>query len=217
MDLFQLEVFLTVTREGNFSRAAEKLYRTQPAISQAIRKLENDIGELLFDRSSRDGRLTDAGQVLLEYAGKLLNLREEAHTALREIREMHKGNLVIAANEYTSMYLLPVLAQFRMNYPMIKATVQRSLASRIPVDLLGHNTELGVISYNPEEPLLRSIVVFRDELEFVVHPRHPLASAGQLRGGGSERDGPPRRHRSELPRRPKRGTIDALRDHEANP
>jgi DNA-binding transcriptional LysR family regulator len=177
MDLFQLEVFLTVAREGSFSRAAEKLYRTQPAISQLIRKLEGEVGEPLFDRSSRDGTLTDAGQMLQEYAQKLLNLRSEAHVALKELREMHKGKLAIAANEFTCLYLLPALAQFRRLYPMIKVTVHRSLASRIPADVLKHSSELGVLSFNPEEPLLRSIVVYRDELVFVVHPKHPLASA----------------------------------------
>src|SRR5215471_17601339 len=96
MDLFQLEIFLAVAREGSFSRAGEKLYRTQPAISQAIRKLESEVGESLFDRSSRDGRLTDAGRTLQDYAQKLLNLRTEAHTALKELRELHKGKLAIA-------------------------------------------------------------------------------------------------------------------------
>src|SRR5262245_10218050 len=180
MDLFQLEVFLTVAREGSFSRAAEKLYRTQPAVSQAIRKLEREVGESLFDRSSRDGTLTDAGQMLQEYAQKLLNLRSEAHVALKELREMHKGKLAIAANEFTCLYLLPALAEFRRLYPMIKVTVHRSLASRIPADVLRHGAELGVLSFNPEEPLLRSIVVYRDELTFVVNPQHPLASAPQV-------------------------------------
>jgi DNA-binding transcriptional LysR family regulator len=180
MDLFQLEVFLTVAREGSFSRAAEKLYRTQPAVSQAIRKLEEELGETLFDRSSRDGMLTDAGQVLREYAQKLLNLREEARASLRELRELYKGRLAIAANEFTCLYLLPVLAEFRKLYPMIKVTVQRSLASRIPDEVLKHSIEMGVVSFNPDEELLRSIVVYRDELAFVVHPNHPLASAGQV-------------------------------------
>lgn len=180
MDLFQLEVFLAVAREGSFSRAAEKLYRTQPAISQAVRKLESDLGEPLFDRSSRDGRLTEAGDVLQDYATKLLNLRTEARAALKELREMHKGKLVIAANEFTCLYLLPVLAEFRRLYPMIKVTVHRSLASHIPDDVLKHNAEMGVLSFNPDESLLQSIVVYRDELAFVVHPRHPLASAGQV-------------------------------------
>ncbi|HLG15100.1 MAG TPA: LysR family transcriptional regulator [Blastocatellia bacterium] len=180
MDLFQLEVFLTVAREGSFSRAAGKLYRTQPAVSQAIRKLETEVGEPLFDRSSRDGSLTDSGRVLHDYAEKLLNLRVEARGALRELREMHKGKLAIAANEFTCLYLLPVLAEFRRLYPMIKVTVHRSLASRIPDYVLKHNAEVGVLSFNPDEPLLRSVVVYRDELALVVHPRHPLASARQV-------------------------------------
>src|SRR4029079_19803903 len=155
MDLFQLEIFLTVAREGSFSRAAEKLYRTQPAVSQAIRKLEREAGEPLFDRSSRDGIMTDAGHLLEEYAQKLLNLRSEARVALKELREMHKGKLTIAANEFTCLYLLPTLAEFRKLYPRIKVTVHRSLASRISADVLKHNSELGVLSFNPEEPLLR--------------------------------------------------------------
>ncbi|MGA9770205.1 MAG: LysR substrate-binding domain-containing protein [Blastocatellia bacterium] len=180
MDLFQLEIFLTVAREGSFSRAAEKLYRTQPAISQAIRKLEREVGEALFDRSSRDGILTDAGQLLEEYAQKLLNLRSEARVALKELREMHKGKLAIAANEFTCLYLLPALAEFRRLYPMVKVAVHRSLASRIPADVIKHSAELGVLSFNPEEPLLRSIVVYRDELALVVNPNHPLASAQKV-------------------------------------
>jgi DNA-binding transcriptional LysR family regulator len=180
VDLFQLEVFLTVAREGSFSRAAEKLYRTQPAVSQAIRKLELDIGEPLFDRSSRNGRLTDAGLMLHEYAEKLLNLRVEARAALKELRELHKGKLAIAANEFTCLYLLEPLEDFRRLYPMIKVTVQRSLASRISDYVVKHGAELGVISFNPEEPMLRSVVVYRDELAFVVHPRHPLAAAKQV-------------------------------------
>jgi DNA-binding transcriptional LysR family regulator len=180
MDLFQLEVFLSVAREGSFSRAAEKLYRTQPAISQVIRKLEREVGEPLFDRSSRDGTLTDAGRLLEDYAQKLLNLRSEARVALKELREMHKGKLSIAANEFTCLYLLPALAEFRRVYPMIKVTVHRSFASRISNEVLKHSAELGVLSFNPEEPRLHSIVVYKDELVFVVNPRHPLASSREV-------------------------------------
>src|SRR6266566_7022977 len=180
MDLSQLEVFLAVAREGRFSRAAEKLYRTQSAVSQSIRKLENEIGEPLFDRSSRDGLLTDAGRVLQEYAERLLNLRNDAQEALVELRELHKGKLAIAANEFTALYLLPVLAEFRRLHPMIKITVQRSLGSHIPDELLRHTVEMGVLSYNPQEPRLRSIVVYLDELTFVVPPNHPLASEKQI-------------------------------------
>jgi DNA-binding transcriptional LysR family regulator len=180
MDLSQLEVFLTVARERRFSRAAEKLYRTQSAVSQTIRKLEQEIGEPLFDRSSREGLLTDAGRVLEEYAEKMLNLRQDAQEALVELRELQKGKLAIAANEFTVLYLLPVLAEFRLRHPMIKITVRRALGSHIPDDVLKHDVEFGVLSYDPAEPQLHSTVVYLDELVFVVPPNHPLASAGEV-------------------------------------
>jgi DNA-binding transcriptional LysR family regulator len=180
MDLAQLEVFLMVAREGRFSRAAEKLYRTQSAVSQSIHKLEEEIGEPLLDRSSRDGRLTAAGRVLQEYAERLLNLRNDAHNALLELRELHQGKLAIAANEFTALYLLPVLGEFRRLHPMIKITVQRALGSHIPDDVLRHNSELGVLTYDPQQAQLHSIVVYLDELIFVVPPRHPLAGEPQV-------------------------------------
>jgi DNA-binding transcriptional LysR family regulator len=180
MDLAQLEVFLTVAREGRFSRAAEKLFRTQSAVSQTIHKLEEELGEPLLDRSSRDGLLTDAGRVLQEYAERLLNLRNDAQEALVELRELHKGKLAIAANEFTALYLLPVLGEFRRLHPMIKIVVQRALGSHIPDDVLRHNSELGVLTYDPQEPQLCSTVVYLDELIFVVPPTHPLARAQQV-------------------------------------
>lgn len=180
MDLAQLEVFLAVAREGRFSRAAEKLYRTQSAVSQSIRKLEGELGEPLFDRTSREGVLTDAGRVLREYAEKLLNLRSDAEEALVELRELQTGKLVIAANELTALYLLPILAEFRRLHPMIKVTVQRALGSRVPDDVLQHSVEFGLLTYDPDESLLHSVVIYIDELAFVVPPSHPLASAKQV-------------------------------------
>ena len=175
MDISQLEVFLAVAREGGFSRAADKLYRTQSAVSQAIRKLEGEVGEPLFDRSSRDGLLTDAGRVLQEYAEQLLNVRENARQALAELRELQKGKLVIGANEFTALYLLRVLAEFGRLHPAIRIMVQRSLGSQIPDDVLRHNCEFGVLTYDPEDPELSSVVVYSDELILVVPPQHPLA------------------------------------------
>ncbi len=180
MELSQLEVFLAVARERRFSRAAEKLFRTQSAVSQTIRKLEQELGEPLFDRSSREGVLTDAGRVLQDYAERLLNLRGDAREALQELRELNQGKLVIAANEFTALYLLPVLGEFRRLHPMIRITVQRSLGSHIPDEILRHAVELGVLSYDPQEAQLRSIVVYLDQLAFVVPPRHPLATAKQV-------------------------------------
>jgi DNA-binding transcriptional LysR family regulator len=175
MDLFQLETFMAVTEERSFSRAASRLHRTQPAVSQAIRKLEDEMDEVLFDRAAREATLTAAGEVLREYAEKLLNLRGEAATALSELRSLHRGQLKVAANEYTCLYLLPVVDAFRRLSPQIRVTVQRTLASRMTEELLQHSVECGIVSYRPDDPQVRSIVVYRDELVFVMHPRHPLA------------------------------------------
>ena len=180
MDISQLEVFLAVAREGGFSRAADKLYRTQSAVSQAVRKLEIEIGESLFDRSSREGRLTDAGRVLQEYAERLLNLRENAKVALVELRELHTGKLVIGANELTALYLLRVLAEFGRLHPAIRIVVQRSLGSQLPDDVRRHNCEFGVLTYDPQDPELESVVVYSDELIFVVPAQHPLARESRV-------------------------------------
>src|SRR5579875_3120045 len=91
MDLFQLETFLAVAEERSFSRAATRLHRTQPAVSQAVAKLEAELGETLLERTSRDGTLTDAGEVLREHAQKMLNLRSDARAALADLRALHKG------------------------------------------------------------------------------------------------------------------------------
>jgi DNA-binding transcriptional LysR family regulator len=180
MDLFQLETFMAVAQERSFSRAAVRLHRTQPAVSQVIRKLEVEMDEVLFDRAARDATLTAAGEVLREYAERLLNLRGEAATALSELRSLHRGRLNLAANEYTCLYLLPVIDAFRRLSPHIQVTVQRSLASRMTEELLQHSVECGIVSYRPDDPQIKSIVVYRDELVFVMPPGHPLAKAREV-------------------------------------
>ncbi|MCU1320940.1 MAG: transcriptional regulator, LysR family [Acidobacteriaceae bacterium] len=149
-------------------------------MSQAIAKLEQELGEVLFERTSRDGTLTDAGEVLREYALKLINLRTEASGALTELRELHRGRLNLAANEYTCLYLLPLLDQYRRQNPHIKLAVQRALASRISDEVLMHSVEIGVLSFRPDDPQVKSVVVYRDELAFVVNPSHPLAKVGEV-------------------------------------
>src|SRR3989454_8088782 len=96
MDLAQLQVFLTVARERSFSRAAEKLYRTQPAVSIAIRKLEESVGQPLFQRGARDAQLTDAGTLLCDYAERILNLRDEIQKGDRKSTRLNSSHLVIS-------------------------------------------------------------------------------------------------------------------------
>lgn len=176
MELNQLETFLAVAEERSFSRAAQRLHRTQPAVSQVIRKLEESVGEVLFDRATRDGSLTAAGVLLRDYALRLLALRREAASALGELRSLERGRLQLAANEYTCMYLLPAVDAFRRQYPHISVTVHRMLASRIPDELSLRTFELGVISFRPDPAQFRTIAVYADSLAFIVSPKHPLAS-----------------------------------------
>lgn len=180
MELSQLETFLAVAEEHSFSRAAVRMHRTQPAISQVIRKLEEETGEILFDRSARDGALTSAGELLQSYALRLLALRREANSALRELRSLERGQLTLAANEYTCLYLLPLLDAFRRLHPHIDVTVQRSLASRIPEELALRTFELGVVSFRPDAKRFRSIAVYSDTLAFVVHPGHRFATQSRV-------------------------------------
>jgi DNA-binding transcriptional LysR family regulator len=175
VDLFQLETFLAVAEERSFSRAAARLHRTQPAVSQVIAKLEAELGEVLLERST--GQPTDAGKVLLEYAHKMLNLRKDAGAALVDLRSLHRGRLDLAANEYTCLCLLPLLDAFRREHPRIKVAVQRTLASRIADEVLSHSVEIGVVSFRPADPQVVSAMVYRDELVCIVAPGHALAKA----------------------------------------
>ncbi|HEX3661242.1 MAG TPA: LysR family transcriptional regulator [Acidobacteriaceae bacterium] len=180
MDLSSLETFLAIVEEKGFSRAAVRMRRTQPAISHTIRRLEDEIGEPLFERSSRDGTLTAAGRLLRGYAERLLRLRGETVAALDELRSLERGRLTMMANEYTCLWLLPVLDSFRRLYPHIGVTVQRSLASQIPDQLLERAVEFGILSFRPEDDRLHAIAVYTDLVTFVVDPKHPLAKHKQV-------------------------------------
>jgi DNA-binding transcriptional LysR family regulator len=175
MELYALQVFYTVAAEKSFSRAAEKLLRTQPAISLAVQRLEAELGERLIDRSGKELLLTDAGQIVLDYARRFDNLRLELENALAELRDNAAGRLIVGANESTTLYLLQHIEEYRRLYPKVKVQVRRSLSSKIPAQLIDGDLELGVISYNPEDYRLESTVLCTDHLAFVVSPRHRFA------------------------------------------
>jgi DNA-binding transcriptional LysR family regulator len=175
MDLYALSVFQAVVAERSFSRAAEKLFRTQPAVSLAVQRLEADLGEKLIDRSAKELRLTDAGRTVLDHARRFENVRRELDNALAELRDKSAGRLVVGANESSILYLLPHIERFRRLYPKIKVQVRRSQSSKIPAELLHGDLELGVVSYDPADDQLVSKVIFTDALAFVVSPRHRFA------------------------------------------
>ncbi|HEY3938092.1 MAG TPA: LysR family transcriptional regulator [Bryobacteraceae bacterium] len=180
MELYPLKVFLTVATERSFSRAGEKLLRTQPAISIAIQRLESDLKEKLIDRSGRELLLTDAGRVVLEYAKRFQNMESELENALRELKDNYAGRLSIGANETTSLYLIQHIEQYRRLFPKVKVQVRRSESSKIPSQLLDGELELGVISYDPGDDHLLSQVIYTDRLTLIVSPKHRFAGRSEL-------------------------------------
>ena len=148
---------------------------TQPAVSLAVQRLEQELGESLIDRTGRQLRLTDAGQVVLDHARRFDNLRAELGQALVELRDKATGRLVIGANESATLYLLPLISRYRRRYPRVKVQVRRSQSSKIPTEIIEGDLELGVISYDPGDPRLTSRIIYTDHLACVVSPRHRLA------------------------------------------
>ena len=175
MDLSQLHVFLTVAKEQSFSRAAEKLYRTQPAVSIVIRKLEESVGQPLLVRGARQVKLTDAGELLRDYAERLLNLRDEIQKGMEDLGNLGRGELRLGVNESSIHALLPALARYRKLYPGVKLIMHRTLSRDIPQEVLNYRLDLGTVSYVPEDPKLAAVEILQDELTFVVPPKHRLA------------------------------------------
>ena len=180
MELSQLTIFLTVANEKSFSRAAGKLARTQPAISLAVQRLEAELGEKLLDRSLKDGTLTDAGKIIVQYAQKFENLRREMNNSLTELRNQYTGRLIVGANESGALYLLTHIAKFRELYPGVKIEVRRSLSRDIPNAVLDNSLDLGVVSYRPGDRNLHSTVIYHDAVAFIVHPNHRFAKRKQI-------------------------------------
>src|SRR3989475_2574068 len=175
MDLSELQVFLMVAREVSIQRSAERLYRTQPAVSLAIGKLEDGVGQRLFVRGARPVRLTDAGTLLRDYAERLINLRDEVKKGLSELTGLNRGELSLGVNESSIHALLPALGQFRKLHPGIQIRVHRMFSRDIPHEVMNYRLDLGAVSFVPREPQLQATEILKDELTLVVPPKHPLA------------------------------------------
>ena len=180
MLLHSLKVFLSVANEKSFSRAAEKMGRTQPAISLGVQRLEAELGEKLIDRSAKELLLTDAGKIVVDYARRFENLSADMGNALAELRDNSAGRLIIGANESTSLYLLEHIEAYRRMFPKVKVQVRRSLSSRVPSQLIDGDLELGLLSYDPSDERLISSVIYTDHLAFVVSPQHRFAARETL-------------------------------------
>jgi LysR family transcriptional regulator, low CO2-responsive transcriptional regulator len=176
MDFDQLETFLEVARLSSFSRAAEKRFRTQPAISSQIRALEEEVGAKLLDRSGGKVSLTAPGKIFLRYVEDSLEARKAMMTALAEAERVPRGEIVVGANEGTCLHILPeVFAEFKRNYPDVAVNIRRSDYAKILESVIDNSVDFGVVSLPVKDARLTVVPIHQDELVVIVPPHHPIA------------------------------------------
>jgi DNA-binding transcriptional LysR family regulator len=177
MELMQLQMLVAVAEERTLQKAASRVYRTPQAISTAIGKLKEEIGTPLLDRTpGRDFKLTPAGEALVNYARRLLSLRDEALATMGEIRNARSGNLRIGANQSVGEYLLPEITDaFQTRYPGIKLKLMIAYSDAVVSALKQHELDIALVASQSRDEDLRSQLLMRDRLIAIVSPRHPLA------------------------------------------
>jgi DNA-binding transcriptional LysR family regulator len=177
MDLDQLHTFLEIVRLKSFSKAAETCYRTQPAISAQVRQLELDLNTALFDRLGTRIALTTAGRLFAGFAEQILDLRRQAQDAIHELERAPRGELIIAANEATCIYVLPlVFSQYNRLFPNVQLHVDRSYGSKVVTAVLENQADFGITQFPVQERRMQAVKIHSDEIKLIVPVNHPLAS-----------------------------------------
>jgi DNA-binding transcriptional LysR family regulator len=177
MDLDQLHTFLEIVRLKSFSKAAQTCYRTQPAISAQVRQLEQELNTTLFERLGTKISLTVAGRIFAEHAEQILALRRRAQDAINELEKVPRGELLIAANEATCIYVLPgVFAEFKKQFPNVQLLVDRSYGTRVVQAVLDNLADFGITQLPVQEKKLQVVKIYSDEIKLLVPAGHKLAS-----------------------------------------
>ncbi len=177
MDLDQLHTFLEIVRLKSFSKAALTCYRTQPAISAQVRQLEQELNTTLFERLGTRISLTVAGRIFADHAEQILALRRRAQDAINELEKVPRGELIIAANEATCIYVLPgVFAEFKKQFPNVQLSVDRSYGTRVVQAVLDNLADFGITQLPVQEKKLQVAKIHSDEIKLLVPPGHRLAS-----------------------------------------
>ena len=180
MDFDQLETFLEVARLSSFSRAAERRFRTQPAISAQIRALEEEVGARLLDRSGGKVSLTAAGKVFQRYVEETLEQRRVVLVSLAEMERVPRGEIVVAANEGTCLHILPeVFADFKRQYPNVGVGIKRMEHNKTLEAIMDNSCDFGIVSMPVNDKRLTVVPIHRDELIVITPPDHPLAGRGK--------------------------------------
>ena len=181
MDLDQLHTFLEIVRLKSFSKAAQSCFRTQPAVSAQVRQLEQDLNASLFERLGTKIALTPAGRIFAEYAEQILELRRRAQNTINELERVPRGELVIAANEATCIYVLPgVFSEFKKRFPNVQVLVDRSYGSRVVEAVVDNQADFGLTQLPVKEKRLQVNKIHSDEIKLIAPPHHPLAEKKQV-------------------------------------
>jgi len=176
MDFDQLETFFEVARHASFSRAAEKRFRTQPAVSSQIRGLEEAVGARLFDRSGGRVSLTGAGKVFLKYVQNTLEARKAMLVSIAETERVPRGEILVGANEGTCLHILPqVFAGFKKQYPDVSLSIKRADYAKILESVTDNSVDFGVVSLPVTDNRLTVVLIHQDELTVIAPPHHPLS------------------------------------------
>jgi DNA-binding transcriptional LysR family regulator len=176
MDFDQLHTFLEIVRLKSFSKAAQTCYRTQPAISAQIRQLEQEMKTELFERFGSRISLTTAGKVFAGYAEQILELRRRGQDEINELERFPKGELVIAANEATCIYVLPlVFSEYKKQFPGVQLQVDRSYGTRVMEAVTENIADFGLTQLPIQEKRVQVVDIYRDEIRVIAPARHAIA------------------------------------------
>jgi DNA-binding transcriptional LysR family regulator len=177
MDLDQLHTFLEIVRLKSFSKAAQSCFRTQPAVSAQVRQLEQEMNATLFDRLGTKIALTPAGQIFADYAEQILELKRRAQDSIHELERVPRGELVIAANEATCIYVLPrVFSEFKKRFPNVQMLVDRTYGTRLVEAVVDNQADFGITQLPVTEKRLQVAKIHSDEIKALFPPGHPLAN-----------------------------------------
>jgi DNA-binding transcriptional LysR family regulator len=181
MDFDQLTTFVQVAKLKSFSKAGQKVFRSQSAVSAQIRQLEQAYKAKLLDRSAKSVELTPAGEVLFEFAERLLRLRDESMQVVADRGNVVQGPVAFGANEATCLYLLPdIFGEFQRRYPLVNISIYRNFSHKILQRLEEGSLDLGIVTLPVKSPNLKMHIINRDRLRFMVSTKNPLAQKAHL-------------------------------------
>ncbi|WPC41242.1 LysR family transcriptional regulator [Clostridium sp. JS66] len=177
MDFRQLQYVLTVAEEKNFSKAANKLFISQPSLSQYIQKIELELGTQLFDRSSSPLKLTFAGELYIETAKNILDLKDQLYQQINDIANRKKGRVIIGLSPVRSTYIMPkILPIFHDKFPDIEVVLIEDISSTLETLAVKGSTDIDLITTPMQNDMLDFETIFSEEILVVIPPNHPIQS-----------------------------------------